>query len=170
MLNRYQELQPGAKLDNYETPKAYILMIAKAIDGRYGDPDACLRTVRQYWKNTAAGLDRDGHIWSARTYCARLHDAGIRAGFPSLSNHNFRVEGLRAVGKRSWSLYPRFPFFELRTDEEYTSSQRSRHFGHEAAPCTISTTLRGTQALMVKLFTLAILLGPSPPISFASSK
>ncbi|KAF8875964.1 hypothetical protein CPB84DRAFT_1796236 [Gymnopilus junonius] len=34
----------------------------------------------------------DGHIWSARTYC-------IRAGFPSLSNHDFRAEGLRAIGK-----------------------------------------------------------------------
>ncbi len=41
----------------------------------------------------------DGHIWSARTYCARLHDAGIRAGFPSLGNHDFRAEGLRAIGK-----------------------------------------------------------------------
>jgi hypothetical protein len=41
----------------------------------------------------------DGHIWSARTYCARFHDAGIQAGFPSLSNHDFRAEGLHAVGK-----------------------------------------------------------------------
>jgi len=25
-----------------------------------GDPDARLRTFRQYWKNTTAGLDREG--------------------------------------------------------------------------------------------------------------
>jgi hypothetical protein len=60
MCNSYQKLNAGARLDNYETPKAFILMIAKAIDGRYGNPDACLRTVRQYWKNTTAGLDREG--------------------------------------------------------------------------------------------------------------
>jgi len=59
-INSYQKLNSGAMLDNYEMPKAFILMIAKAIDGRYGDPDACLRTVRQYWKNTTAGLDREG--------------------------------------------------------------------------------------------------------------
>jgi hypothetical protein len=41
----------------------------------------------------------DGHIWSARTYCTRLRDAGIRAGFPSITNHDFRAEGLRAIGK-----------------------------------------------------------------------
>ncbi|KAI0831934.1 hypothetical protein BC628DRAFT_569142 [Trametes gibbosa] len=35
-------------------------MIAKAIDGRHGDDDACIRTVRQYWKNITAGLDREG--------------------------------------------------------------------------------------------------------------
>ncbi len=60
MINSYQKLNSGIRLDNYETPKAFILMIAKAIDGRYGDPDACLRTVHQYWKNTTAGLDREG--------------------------------------------------------------------------------------------------------------
>ena len=58
--NSYQKLNPGAKLDNYETPKAFVLMIAKAVDGRYGDPDACMKTVRQYWKNTTAGIDREG--------------------------------------------------------------------------------------------------------------
>ena len=41
----------------------------------------------------------DGHIWSARTYCARLHDAGIGIRFPSLGNHDFRAEGLSAIGK-----------------------------------------------------------------------
>lgn len=56
----YQRLNAGAKLNNYETPKAFILMTANAIDSRYGDPDACLRTVRQYWKNTTAGLGREG--------------------------------------------------------------------------------------------------------------
>ncbi|KAI0254470.1 hypothetical protein BJV78DRAFT_1280066 [Lactifluus subvellereus] len=60
MINSYQKLNPGAKLNDFETQKAFILMLAKAIDGRYGDPNACLRTVRQYWKNTTAGLDREG--------------------------------------------------------------------------------------------------------------
>jgi hypothetical protein len=30
-----------------------------AVDGRYGDDKTCLRTVRQYWKNTTAALDRE---------------------------------------------------------------------------------------------------------------
>jgi hypothetical protein len=59
MINSYQKLNTGARLDNFETPKAFILMIVKTIDGRYGDPDACLRTVHQYWKNITAGLDRE---------------------------------------------------------------------------------------------------------------
>lgn len=58
--NSYQKLKLGARLDDFETPKAFILMIAKAIDGRYRNSDACVRTVRQYWKNTTAGLDREG--------------------------------------------------------------------------------------------------------------
>ena len=35
-------------------------MVAYVIDGRYGDEKACLRTVRQYWKNTTAALDGEG--------------------------------------------------------------------------------------------------------------
>jgi len=35
-------------------------MVAHAINGRYGDPSACLRTIVQYWKNTTAGLDLEG--------------------------------------------------------------------------------------------------------------
>ncbi|KAH9841009.1 uncharacterized protein C8Q71DRAFT_701269 [Rhodofomes roseus] len=54
----------------------------------------------------------DGHIWSARTYCSRLSAAGIRAGFPSLQNHDFRAEVIRAI------------------DKKYSSSQRRRHAGH----------------------------------------
>lgn len=30
--------------------------------GRCGDPNVCLRTVLQYWKNTTAGLDRKGQL------------------------------------------------------------------------------------------------------------
>jgi hypothetical protein len=60
MINSYQKLSAGANLDNYEAPKAFILVIAEAIDGRYGDPDVCLRMVRQHWKNTTAGLDCEG--------------------------------------------------------------------------------------------------------------
>jgi hypothetical protein len=41
----------------------------------------------------------DGYIWSARTYCARLRAAGIRAGFLSITNHDFRPGGLRAIGE-----------------------------------------------------------------------
>ncbi|KAG8727430.1 hypothetical protein FRC11_013207, partial [Ceratobasidium sp. 423] len=58
MINSYQELNPGARLDNFETPKAFILMIVKAINDRYGDPNACLRAVHHYWKNTTAGMDQ----------------------------------------------------------------------------------------------------------------
>jgi hypothetical protein len=39
----------------------------------------------------------DGHIWSARTYCACLRAVGIRAGFPSITNHDFRAAGLCAI-------------------------------------------------------------------------
>ncbi|KAG8854874.1 hypothetical protein FRB96_007274 [Tulasnella sp. 330] len=231
-----QKLNPGVRINNFETPKAFVLMLAKAIDGRYGDLSACVRTIHQYWKNTTAGLDRegepvdpkiiesttnfihddlrkqlnlprykharkyaamphlvylarlmwghdwycrlpvkevveayairtygssscatnqaapslrwsngrilgllvppeegivrihwrpdflerpvyergDGHIWSAHAYSARLHDAGVRARFPSLINHDFCAEGLSTI------------------DKEYTSSQRRRHAGHES--------------------------------------
>jgi len=60
VINSYQNLHPGAKLDNFETPKDYIRTVTYAIDGRYGNDKACLRTVRQYWKNTTAALDREG--------------------------------------------------------------------------------------------------------------
>ncbi|KAG8875499.1 hypothetical protein FRB97_005060 [Tulasnella sp. 331] len=56
----------------------------------------------------------DGHIWSAHAYSARLHDAGVRARFPSLINYDFCAEGLSTI------------------DKEYTSSQRRRHAGHES--------------------------------------
>jgi hypothetical protein len=57
LINSYQKLNPDARLDNFEMPKAFILVIAKAINSRYGNPDACLRTMKQYWKNTTIGLD-----------------------------------------------------------------------------------------------------------------
>ena len=71
----------------------------------------------------------DGHIWSARTYCARLRAAGIRAGFPSINNHDFRAEGLRAIGEYSISML-RLHLPNLDVDENYTASQRRRHAGH----------------------------------------
>ena len=61
MVNSYKERNPDASLDNFESPKAFIRMIANVIDGRYGDPKACLTTVRQYWKNTTASLSRTGY-------------------------------------------------------------------------------------------------------------
>ena len=55
----------------------------------------------------------DGHIWSSRTYCARLRDLGFRAGYGwPPTNHDFRAEGL---------------FF---IDKMYTTAQRKRHAGH----------------------------------------
>jgi len=60
IIGSYEKRNPGAKLNNFETPKKFILMVANAIDGRYGDPDACLSTVRQYWKNTTAGMEQEG--------------------------------------------------------------------------------------------------------------
>ena len=62
MINSYLNIVPGASLDNFKTPKAFIWMVAHAIDSRYGDPNACLRTVLQYWKNTTTGLDREGQL------------------------------------------------------------------------------------------------------------
>ena len=61
VIHSYQtEISPGAQLDNFQTPKDFIQMVANAIDGRYNDKNACLKTVRQYWKNTTAALDREG--------------------------------------------------------------------------------------------------------------
>jgi hypothetical protein len=34
--------------------------VAHVIDGRYGDPKACLTTVVQYWKNLTVGWRRAG--------------------------------------------------------------------------------------------------------------
>jgi len=39
---------PGSSLDNFEMPKAIMWMIGHAIDGRYGDLNACLTTVIRY--------------------------------------------------------------------------------------------------------------------------
>jgi hypothetical protein len=60
VINSYKNLNPGANLNNFQTPKDFIWMVAYAIDGRYGNDKACLRTVHQYWKNTTASLDREG--------------------------------------------------------------------------------------------------------------
>ncbi|KAG8986128.1 hypothetical protein FRB94_003096 [Tulasnella sp. JGI-2019a] len=57
----YAKRKGCAQLDNFKTPKGYICMIAHAIDGRYGDPKACLTMVLQYWKNTTASLSQTGH-------------------------------------------------------------------------------------------------------------
>lgn len=73
MINSYLDVTPGAHLDNFETPKAFIRMVAHAIDGRYGDPIACLRTVVQYWKNTTAGLDREGEPVDPKTTTSTTH-------------------------------------------------------------------------------------------------
>lgn len=72
----------------------------------------------------------DGHIWSARTYCARLRDAGIRAGFPSLTNHDLRAEGLRATGKLPFITLHGFSLIIFHLDEDGSASQRRRQGGH----------------------------------------
>lgn len=92
MTNSYQKLHSGARLDNYETPKAFILMIAKAIDGRYGDPGACLRTVHQYWKNTTAGMGREGEpvnpkIIESTTNVSSCVIVSSQAGLSDVSVH-----------------------------------------------------------------------------------
>ncbi|KAG8993138.1 hypothetical protein FRB90_000781 [Tulasnella sp. 427] len=56
----YQRLHLGAMLNNFQTPKDFTRTVAHAIDGRYNDEKACLKTVRQYWNNTTAALDREG--------------------------------------------------------------------------------------------------------------
>ncbi|KAG8884332.1 hypothetical protein FRB98_002498 [Tulasnella sp. 332] len=185
-----QKLNPGVRINNFETPKAFVLMLAKAIDDQEGepvDPKIIESTTNDLWfvvlrnepgspefamevKKDGKGmtsipwrkppsshvepyalarchslsngrilgllvppeegivrihwrpdfLERpvyergDGHIWSAHAYSARLHDAGVRARFPSLINHDFCAEGLSTI------------------DKEYTSSQRRRHAGHES--------------------------------------
>jgi len=37
MVNSYQTLNPSARLNNFEMSKDFILMISKAIGGRYGE-------------------------------------------------------------------------------------------------------------------------------------
>ncbi|KAI0252177.1 hypothetical protein BJV78DRAFT_1281944 [Lactifluus subvellereus] len=56
----YARRTPGANLNNFETPKDFMRKIAHVIDSRYGDPEACLTTVVQYWKNLTAGWRRAG--------------------------------------------------------------------------------------------------------------
>ena len=59
MITSYQKFDPGAKLDNFQTPKGFMRMVTHAIDGRYNDEKACLKTVRQYWKDATAALDQE---------------------------------------------------------------------------------------------------------------
>ncbi len=55
-VNSYQKLNAGARLDKYQTPNAFILMITKAMDDT---PMRASGLFVQYWKNTtSAGLDR----------------------------------------------------------------------------------------------------------------
>ena len=61
MINSYQKLDPGAKLDNFQTPKGFMRRVAYAIDGRYNDEKTCLKTVRQYWKDATAALDQGNY-------------------------------------------------------------------------------------------------------------
>lgn len=94
MINSYQNLNPGANLGNFQTPKDFIRMVAYAIDGRYGDDKACLRTVRQYWKNTTAGLDREGKkvepgIISSTTNVSTLLQYVILFKSPTYQKKNF---------------------------------------------------------------------------------
>jgi hypothetical protein len=49
---------PGASLDRFETPKAFMRTVACAIDGKYGDSGTCLTTVIQHWKNPTASRNR----------------------------------------------------------------------------------------------------------------
>ncbi len=63
-LSRLEESLPVATSDTASTgdleadslveaiEKLQLERIANAIKGRYGNSQACLRTVRQYWKNT----------------------------------------------------------------------------------------------------------------------
>jgi len=73
MINNYAKRNLDSSLDNVETPKAFMRMIAHAIDGRYGDPKACLTTVRQYWKNTTASLSRAGHPVRSKKVLSTTH-------------------------------------------------------------------------------------------------
>lgn len=60
LIDRYAGRTPGANLNSFETPKDFMRKVAHAIDGRYGDPKACLTTVVQYWKNLTGGWRREG--------------------------------------------------------------------------------------------------------------
>lgn len=48
-------------------------MVAHPIDGRYGDSNACLKSVLQYWKNTTTGLDREGQPVDPRIISSTTH-------------------------------------------------------------------------------------------------
>jgi hypothetical protein len=73
MVNSYKERNPDTSLDNFESPKAFIWMIAHAINSKYGDPKACLTTVRQYWKNTTASLSWTGHPVQSEIISSTTH-------------------------------------------------------------------------------------------------
>ncbi len=83
IINSYAKRRADAQLDNFETPKGYIRMIAHAIDGRYGDPKACLTTVLQYWKNTTASLSRAGRPVRSDIVLSTTNVSGLRYSFLS---------------------------------------------------------------------------------------
>lgn len=78
MIDSYAKRKGCAQLDDFETPKGYIRMIAHAIDGRYGDPKACLSTVVQYWKNTMASLSQAGRPVRSDIVLSTTNVSGLR--------------------------------------------------------------------------------------------
>jgi hypothetical protein len=53
--NRYVQEHPDAYPYDMEALKDFVRTVAYAIDGIYGDPKGCEKTVLQYWKDFMAG-------------------------------------------------------------------------------------------------------------------
>ncbi|KIJ09301.1 hypothetical protein PAXINDRAFT_157922 [Paxillus involutus ATCC 200175] len=109
------------------------ILLAKGVFGDFKTVDELLKVeapkpeegiVRIEWHpdflNQPVYERDDGHIWSVR----------IRAGFPPITNHDFRAEGIDAIGELLFVVVHGFSLVNLHVDRFYSSSPRRRHARH----------------------------------------
>ena len=61
MMSRYELRHPTSTPTSIEASKDFTRIIAYGIEGKYDDPNACLSSVVQTYKNFTAGWQWAGH-------------------------------------------------------------------------------------------------------------
>lgn len=61
-----------------EALKDFVRTVAYAIDGIYGDPEGCEKTVLQYWKDFTAGWRRQNPVIPPKTTLSISNVSNLR--------------------------------------------------------------------------------------------